>query len=289
MVATQERPPARALDVTPGANGIGAEVAGVDIASGLTDAQVAEIEQALVDHKVLFFRDQDITSQQQLAFGRRFGPLEIHPFASFKTFASPPEEPELIIVEAFPEKPMVAEDWHSDVSWRETPALASILRVTDVPEAGGDTMWADMEAAYDGLDDSTRRHLSSLTAVHDWHKFRDVLHMTGSTPEQIAELVERFPPMEHPVVRTHPVSGRKSIYVNGNFTVRIKGMSDSESDALLQRLYRLADNPDYHARMHWQPGSIAFWDNRSTQHSVIGGVRGYRRLERVTIAGDRPF
>jgi taurine dioxygenase len=184
---------------------------------------------------------------------------------------------------------MVAEDWHSDVTWRETPAMASILRATDVPEAGGDTMWADMAAAYEDLDDATQRHLSSLTAIHDWHKFREVLHQTGATPEQIAELVERFPPMEHPVVRTHPVSGTKIIYVNGNFTVKIKGMSDSESDALLQRLYKLAEIPAYHARMHWQPGSVAFWDNRSTQHSVVGGVKGYRRMERVTVAGDRVF
>jgi taurine dioxygenase len=285
MVATQER----TITVVPGSNGIGAEVSGVDLAAPLSDAQVAEIEQALVDHKVLFFRDQDMTSQQQLAFGRCFGPLEIHPFASFKTFTSPPGEPELIIVEAFPENPMVAEAWHSDVTWRETPAMASILRATEVPEAGGDTMWADMAAAYDDLDDATQRHLSSLVAIHDWHQFREVLHMTGATPAQIAELVERFPPMEHPVVRTHPVSGAKIIYVNGNFTVKIKGMSDSESDALLQRLYKLAETPAYHARTHWQPGSVAFWDNRSTQHSVVGGVKGYRRMERVTVAGDRPF
>jgi len=224
MVATQER----TIAVTPGANGIGAEIGGVDIASGLSDAQVAEIEQALVRHKVLFFRDQEMTSQQQLAFGRRFGPLEIHPFASFKTFTSPPDEPELIIVEAFPENPMVAEAWHSDVTWRETPAMASILRVTDVPEEGGDTMWADMAAAYADLDDATQRHLSSLTAVHDWHQFRDVLHQTGATAEQIAELVERFPVMEHPVVRTHPVSGEKIVYVNGNFTVKINGMSETK-------------------------------------------------------------
>jgi taurine dioxygenase len=287
-MATQLRPE-QSFDVTSGENGIGAEVAGVDIAGPLSDAQIAEIEQALVKHKVLFFRDQEMTSEQQLAFGRRFGPLEIHPFASFKTFTSPPEAPELIIVEAFPENPMVAEAWHSDVTWRETPAMASILRVTNVPEEGGDTMWADMAAAYADLDDATQRHLSSLTAVHDWHQFRNVLHMTGSTPEQIAELVEQFPPMEHPVVRTHPVSGEKIIYVNGNFTVKINGMKESESDALLQRLYKLADNPAYRTRINWQPGSVAFWDNRSTQHAVAGGVKGYRRMERVTVAGDRPF
>lgn len=277
------------FDVAPGLNGIGAEVSGIDMAGELSDGEIAAIEQALVKHKVLFFRDQEMTPQQMLAFGRRFGPLEIHPFASFKTFTSPPEEPELIIVEAFPENPMVAEDWHSDVTWRETPAMASILRVTNVPEAGGDTMWADMAAAYADLDDATQRHLSSLTAVHDWHKFREVLHQTGATAEQIAELVERYPPMEHPVIRTHPVSGEKIIYVNGNFTVKINGMKESESDALLHKLYKLADTPAYRTRINWQPGSVAFWDNRSTQHAVQGGVKGYRRMERVTVAGDRPF
>jgi len=287
-MATQLRP-ARIIDVTPGANGIGAEVAGIDLASELADGEVAAIEQALVTHQVLFFRDQHITGQQQLAFGRRFGPLELHPFTTFPGFENDAEEPELIVVETTPERPMVAEDWHSDVTWREAPAMASIIRVTHCPDAGGDTMWADMAAAHDGLDDATQSLLSGLVAIHDWHGFRDLLGRLGTPPEQLAALVERFPPAEHPVVRTHPVTGRKIIYVNANFTVRIKGMSDSESDALLRRLYRLAAIPDYHARMHWQPGSVAFWDNRSTQHSVVGPVKGYRRMERVTVAGDRPF
>ena len=279
---------ARTLTVTPDRNGIGAEVSGVDLAAPLSDKLVSEIERALVDYKVLRFRDQKMTSKDQLAFGRRFGALEIHPFAAFPEFSNK-DEPELLVIESFPEKPKVAEDWHSDVTFRETPALGSILRITHCPEQGGDTRWADMGAAYEGLDDATRSFLSGLVAVHDWHLFRDAMKERGVPADQIAKLIDRFPPMEHPVLRTHPVSGEKLIYVNSNFTVRIKGMSETESNALLQRLYKLADIPDYQTRMDWKPGSVAFFDNRSTQHSVVPDVKGYRRLERVTIAGDRPF
>lgn len=277
------------VDVTPGPNGIGAEVSGVDLASDLDDGQVAAIEQALVAHKVLFFRDQQIDSDRQLAFGRRFGPLEVHPFASFSGFTSGDERPELIALESTPEKPQVAEVWHSDVSWRETPSLGSILRITHCPEAGGDTLWADMTAAYEGLDDATRSFLSGLVAVHDWSNFRNHLIKCGAPAEQIAALDAAFPAVEHPVVRTHPASGRKLIYVNAEFTRRIKGMGEAESEALLRKLYALADIPDYHARMQWRPGSVAFWDNRSTQHRVMPDACGYRRVERVTVAGDRPY
>lgn len=289
MEALQETVAPASIAITPGRNGIGAEVSGLDLAGRLSDGQVEAIEWALVAHKVLFFRDQDISSEQQLAFGRRFGPLEVHPFASFAGFTSGDEQPALIALESTPEKPQVAEVWHSDVSWRETPSLGSILRITHCPEAGGDTLWADMAAAYDGLDDATRSFVSGLVAVHDWSNFRNHLTKVGAPAEQIAALDGQFPAVEHPVVRTHPVSGRKVIYVNAEFTRRIKGMGEAESDALLRRLCGLAAIPDYHARMKWRPGSIAFWDNRSTQHSVMPDVRGYRRVERVTIAGDRPF
>jgi taurine dioxygenase len=289
MEALRENGPPASIDVTPGPNGFGAEVAGIDLSGPLSDGEIAAVEQALVAHKVLFFRDQHIDSEQQLAFGRRFGPLEVHPFAGFPGFNNGDENPELIALESTPEKPQVAEVWHSDVTWREAPSLGSILRMTHCPEAGGDTLWADMTAAYEGLDDATQSFLSGLVAVHDWGNFRNHLIKLGAPDEQIAALDAKFPAVEHPVVRTHPVSGRKLIYVNAEFTRRIKGMDDAESDALLKRLFALADNPDYRARMHWHPGSVAFWDNRSTQHRVMADVRGYRRVERVTVMGDRPF
>lgn len=288
-MATLREQQAPSIGVTPGRNGIGAEISGIDLAGPLSDAQIEEIEQALVAHKVIFFRDQAIDSEQHIAFGQRFGPLEVHPFANFSGFTSGDDKPEIIALESTPEKPQVAEVWHSDVTWRETPSLGSILRITHCPEAGGDTLWADMSAAYDGLDGATQSFLSGLTAVHDWSNFRNHLIALGAPADQIAALDAGFPPVEHPVVRTHPVSGRKIIYVNAEFTRRIKGMSETESDALLKKLYALAGNTDYHARMEWRPGSIAFWDNRTTQHSVIPDVCGYRRVERVTVAGDRPF
>jgi taurine dioxygenase len=277
------------ISVVPGRNGIGAEISGVDLAEPLSDRAMAEIGQALVAHKVIFFRDQAINSEQHLAFGRRFGALEVHPFASFSGFTSGGDNPEIVALESTPDKPQVAEVWHSDVTWREQPSLGSILRITHCPDSGGDTLWADMAAAHDGLDDATQRLLSSLTAVHDWSNFRRHIIKLGAPVDQITALDAAFPAVEHPVVRTHPVSGRKIIYVNAEFTRRIKGMGEAESDALLNKLYALAGNPDIQARMKWRPGSIAFWDNRSTQHSVVPDVVGYRRVERVTIVGDRPY
>ncbi len=289
MAAPHKSTASASIAVKPGANGIGAEVSGIDLAQPLSPEQVAGIGQTLVAHKVLFFRDQAIDSEQHLAFGRRFGALEVHPFASFSGFTSGGDKPELIALESTPEKPQVAEVWHSDVSWRETPSLGSILRITHCPEAGGDTLWADMSAAYEDLDDATRSFLSGLVAVHDWSNFRQHLIALGTPADHISALDASFPAVEHPVVRTHPVSGRKIIYVNAEFTRRIKGMHQEESDMLLKKLYALADNPDYQARMEWKPGSVAFWDNRSTHHKVMPDVRGYRRVERVTIVGDRPF
>lgn len=277
------------ISVAPGRNGIGAEISDVDLSEPLSDLQIAEIGQALVAHKVIFFRDQVIDSEQHLAFGRRFGALEVHPFANFSGFTSGDDTPEIVALESTPENPQVAEVWHSDVTWREKPSLGSILRITHCPDSGGDTLWADMAAAHDGLDDATQRFLSGLTAVHDWSNFRGHIIKLGAPADQIAALDAAFPQVEHPVVRTHPVTGRKIIYVNAEFTRRIKGMSKVESDALLKKLYALAHNPDIQARMEWKPGSVAFWDNRSTQHSVSPDVVGYRRVERVTIVGDRPY
>jgi len=279
----------RSIIIEPGPNGIGAEISGFDMAAELSGTEIAEIEEALVAHKVLFFRDQHITRQQHLAFARRFGRLEIHPFAERPSFHTDPTEREVIVVESKPERPVVAENWHSDLTFLEAPSLGSVLRVVQCPESGGDTLWADMGAAYAGLDDATRSFLSGLVAVHDWSPFRRRMIGEGVATEQIEALNEQFPPAEHPVVRTHPVSGEKLVFVNGNFTIRINGMKREESDSLLRKLYALAENPDYQARMCWRPGSVAFWDNRSTQHSVTPDVQGCRRMERVSIVGDRPF
>jgi taurine dioxygenase len=274
---------------------LGAEVSGIDLSADLDDATIADIESALVEHKVLFFRDQPMTTQQHLAFARRFGPLEINPINLGRKagpFTNSLALPELVVVESKAEARGYVELWHSDVSWREDPSLGSVLRCTVAPAYGGDTLWADMAAAYESLDDATRSSLSGMVAIHDWRGPRASIgnRATGGDEDRLREMEEKYPLREHPVVRTHPVSGAKIIYVNPTFTVRIKDMSEAESSALLARLFHLAWIPEFQVRFRWRPNSVAFWDNRSTQHRVIGDFGDqHRRMERVTINGDRPF
>ncbi len=279
------------FDITPVGGLIGANVTGIDLAAPLSAAQVDVIKTALVQHMVLFFRDQHLTTAQHLALARRFGELEIHPFAAKQgvgSFVNNTGHPEVLTIESFPDKPAVAEFWHSDVSFRRTPSLGSILHMTHCPESGGDTLWANMAAAYDDLDDETKTRLATLTAVHDWHAFRSVMRAEGRSEAELAEFAVTFPLMRHPVIRTHPVTGRKLVYVNQVFTTHIEGLPASDGAALLHRLWTLADNPKYQVRFRWTPDAVVFWDNRGTQHSVMPDVKGHRRLERVTIVGDEP-
>ena len=176
--------------------------------------------------------------------------------------------------------------WHSDVSWREIPSLGAVLHALEVPDVGGDTLWADMEAAYEGLPETIRERIESASAVHDFVQSFGL----GLPDEKREEMREKFPPVTHPVVRTHPVSGRRCLYVNAIFTSHLVGFEPEASDALLRRLYRQAQVPEYQCRFHWEPHSIAFWDNRSTQHYAISDYWPHRRvMERATIVGDRPF
>jgi len=283
---------ATGVTFAPRAGGIGADVSGVDLAFPLPQTTVDAIAQAVARYRVLFFHDQSIDSDQQIGRASQFGEPEIHPFARAKggrVIFSDPERPPLVIVESLPGQPSVAEKWHSDVTFLETPSMGSMLRMTNKPESGGDTRWADMAAAYAGLDDATRHLIDDAVAVHDWHIFRRNFADDPAERARLEALQQEMPPVEHPVVRTHPVTGERLIYVNRNFTVRIKGMSETESQTTLERLYALADVPEYQVRFAWQEGDLAFWDNRITQHSVMGDVVGHRRLERVSIVGDRPF
>jgi taurine dioxygenase len=175
--------------------------------------------------------------------------------------------------------------WHSDVSWREVPALGSVLRAREVPPVGGDTLFSDMTAAYEGLDDEVKRRIDGLSAVHDFTQSFGV----GMPPERLAEMQTRFPAVEHPVVRTHPRTGRRILYVNAIFTSHIVGMPREESDALLDFLFQQASIPEYQCRFRWQKNSIAFWDNRSVQHYAVNDYWPQPRvMERVAIVGDRP-
>ncbi|MBW2426815.1 MAG: TauD/TfdA family dioxygenase [Deltaproteobacteria bacterium] len=258
---------------------LGAEISGIDLAQPLTPALAKELEKALLEFKVLFFRDQAIGPKEHAAFARHFGALEIHPFLPAG------ETPEVIRFSKDAEVVGVENVWHSDVSWREEPSLGSVLRALEVPEVGGDTLWADMEAVYEGLPDDLKERIEGLRAVHDF------VHTFGMALDDAerARKREEFPPASHPVVRTHPATGRRCVYVNPIFTSHIEGMDAEESDALLERLYAETEVPEYQVRFHWRAGSIAFWDNRSTQHLAASDYWPQKRvMERLTIVGDQP-
>lgn len=259
---------------------IGAEIEGVDLRVEQDEAVIAEIRAALLKHRVVFFRDQDISVEQHIAFARRFGELEIHP-------ATPKDQPNPEVLRiAYDDKRKGQENnWHSDVTWRAEPSLGSILRARTIPEIGGDTLFACMAAAYRGLSPAMQEWVCSLTAVHDIA--RVFARRLRKSPE---ELHAEYPPMEHPVVRTHPETGERALYVNTGFTSHIKGLSRKESDWLLEHLYAQARIPEYQCRFRWEVNSIAFWDNRASQHYAASDYfPALREMERVTIAGDRPF
>jgi taurine dioxygenase len=259
---------------------IGGEVSDIDLASDLDDDAIAGLRQALLDRKVLFFRDQEISTEQHIAFARRFGTLETHPFTD-----NHPEHPEVIVLANGPANKSRINVWHSDVTWRREPSLGSVLRAREVPDVGGDTLFADMEAAYDSLPEELRQRLDGLEAEHDF------MRAFGArlSDEKRAAMREQYPIATHPVVRTHPETGRKSLYVNAGFTVRILGLEAADSEAMLRRLYALARVPEFQVRFRWRKNSIAFWDNRGCQHYPVSDYHpAVRVMERVTIVGDRP-
>lgn len=274
--------PARASNrfaIAPLTPRIGAEIEGIDLGAELSDEDIAEVYQALLAYKVIFFRDQDISEEQHIAFARRFGDLEVHP-------VTPKDQPhqEIFHLRTVPHRKSGADMWHSDVTWRAEPSLGSILRGRIIPDVGGDTMWADMVAAYEGLSPAMKEWICTLTAVHDGSVFAT---LQGQPKESFWE---RFPPQRHPVVRTHPDTGQRALYVNCSFTTHIEGLSQKESDWLLQHLYDQASQPEYQVRFRWRPNSFAFWDNRSCQHYAVADYwPEMRAMERVTVVGDKPF
>ena len=259
---------------------IGAEIHGIDLARPLDERTFARVHQALMDHLVVFFRDQSITVEQQKAFGRRFGELHIHPAAPNEL----PGHPEILVIHADETSRRVAgEDWHTDVSCDPEPPMGSVLHMEELPPVGGDTLFASMYAAWESLSDPMQRFLLGLTAVHDGeHVYRGRYRFDdrGKT----------YPRAEHPVVRTHPVTGRRALYVNRGFTTRIVELKRAESDSVLQMLFRHVETPEFHCRFRWQRHSIAFWDNRCVQHHAMWDYFPQRRHgHRVTIRGDKPF
>lgn len=260
---------------------IGAEVGNIDLSKPLGNRQVDELHRALAENCVIFFRDQHITQDQHLAFGRLFGDLHIHPAAP-----SEPGKPELMIIRADKDSPRAnGEGWHSDVSCDVEPPMGSILYIKQCPPKGGDTLFANMYAAYEALSDRMKTYLSDLTAIHDGEDaYRGTYANLGVKDKPV------YPRAEHPVVRTHPMTNRKSLYVNRGFTKRLVGVPRDESDGILRYLFEHMENPLFQCRFRWQPNSIAFWDNRCVQHRAMWDYWPHTRSgNRVTVAGDKPY
>ena len=271
----------QSIEVRPVTPTIGAEIFGVELGSAISNQQFDDIHTALLEHVVIFFRDQKMTPEQHKDFGRRFGKLHMHP-------ASPnlvDGHPEILLIKADQNSKRVAgEVWHSDVSCDAEPPMGSILYMLEPPSnGGGDTMFANMYTAYDTLSESVKRFLEGLTAVHDGeHVYRGRYQYTKD-PNKV------FPRSAHPVVRTHPETGRKALYVNRIFTRRIVGMYELQSRHLLNLLYEHCTAPEFQARFQWRQGAIAVWDNRCTLHYPVHDYNAPRVMWRVSVEGSGPL
>jgi taurine dioxygenase len=273
------------FEVEPVGRHLGAEVHGLDLKNGMDADTFRAFEAALIEHKVLVVRDQHLTTAQHVAVSRLFGELEVHPFRPQGEF------PEILVLDNHKDNPVLSTDvWHSDTTFRLNPTKYTILRCQIMPKVGGDTLWANMEAAYNGLSDRFKKLIEGLTAVHDFQNFRVLFKRTDEDRAKLRKMEDLYPNPSHPVVRTHPVTGRKCIYVNPQFTVRIEGVEPEESRAILQVLFAQAQVPEYQFRLRWTPGAIVFWDNRSTQHYAANDYYPERRrMERTAVVGDTPF
>ncbi|MBD8597119.1 taurine dioxygenase [Pseudomonas sp. CFBP 8772] len=275
------------IDIHPLSPALGAQISGVDLSRDLTGEQRNAIEQALLDHQVLFFRDQPITPQQQARFAANFGDLHIHPI-----YPNVPEQPEVLILDTAVTDVRDNAIWHTDVTFLPTPALGAVLSAKQVPAYGGDTLWASGIAAFEALSGPMQTLLDDLTATHDFTRSFP-LERFGNTAEDLARWEEtrrKNPPLSHPVIRTHPVSGRKALFVNDGFTTRINELEAAESEAILKLLFAHGTRPEFTLRWRWQANDVAMWDNRVTQHYAVDDYRPQRRvMHRATILGDAPF
>jgi taurine dioxygenase len=267
--------------------GFGSIVSGVDFSKALPQPVVDRLSELLVERKVLFFRNQEMTPQAQRDFAARFGTLHVHPI-----YPVLPDLPEILLLDNHESFLPDNDNWHTDVTFSKTPPLAGILAAKRIPPVGGDTLWSDCTAAYEALSEPLRRLLDGLTAQHS---------VANSFPperwqndpafkERYERAVAKHPPVDHPVVRTHPVSRRKGLFVNEGFTTHINGVKPRESEALLKFLFALAGQPEFTLRWSWTIGDVAFWDNRNTQHYAVADYLPERRtMHRATVNGDEPF
>ena len=277
------------LDTRPISGALGAEIRDLDLSQPLGQTTLAAVESALYEHKVIFFRDQSLTPEQQIAFSAGLGPI----FTDHPGYLPTLEDHrEIVVLEG--QKGGRANLWHTDVSISPKPPMGSVLYMKECPDFGGDTMWADMAAAYDALSDRMKAYLEGLTAVHDLAAtVRNVVRErseatkspTGSMPD-----TSTLPRASHPVVRTHPVTGRKILYVNPTFTAHIEDLPAAEADAVLAYLYDHQDQPEFQCRWSWRRGDVAVWDNRSTHHYAIADYGDAERtIHRVTLEGEAPM
>ena len=272
------------ITVTPYGGALGAEISGVDLNDPLDDQTYNEIKQALLDNCVIFFRDQDITPDKQTDFGRRFGELDIHPFIPCL-----PGHKEIIQLQADSgkeERLRLSNEWHVDLSYTDNPPLAAILRGVDIPTRGGDTMWVNLYEAYETLSEPIKRMISELNVVHDLcktYRRADLLEEAGRKMYEHSTL--KAPPIAHPIVQTHPETGKKLLYVSELTTTHIEGLHPNESDAILNMLYEHINWKELHCRFYWEPNSIAMWDNRCTAHYAVRNYTEAREMHRVTVLG----
>jgi taurine dioxygenase len=272
---------------------LGAEVLGLDLSRPLLDEDFARLHRAHLDHHVLVFRDQHITPAQQVAFSRRFGPLQIHVLRQFQLAS----DPEVLVISNIREngQPVGLGDaghfWHSDLSYKETPSLGSMLHAQELPADGGDTLFANQHTAWESLPEDLKRTVAGLSAEHSYlARYEELRVRNPWRPALTQAQIGEVRPAVHPVVRTHPETGRKALFVSEHFTTRIIGLPEDESRALLEELFAHSTRPEHIYRHRWQPQDMVFWDNRSLMHLAAGCPESQRRkMYRTTIEGDVPF
>ena len=273
----------QAIHVEP-ADGVGAYISGIDLNAGATDQQAGDLRKALGQYGVLFFREQHITPEKHIELAERFGPININrffqPVDGYPNIAEVRKEPD--------QRVNIGGQWHTDHTYDKEPALGSILVARDLPSSGGDTMFANMYAAYESLSDGMKEMLNNLRAVHSSrHQFGAQSSYSKEREGRLGNQEAATQDSVHPVVISHPISGRKALYVNGAFTLRFDGWTSEESEPLLRQLYLHAARPEFTHRFKWSPGSIAFWDNRATWHYALNDYHGQSRLmHRITIEGE---
>jgi taurine dioxygenase len=272
------------FNLRPRTAAIGADVDDIDLAS-LDDATFAKLKQALHKHLVLFFHDQRINEKEHMSLAGRFGEMEVH-----EVFTPLDGHPEISVLEHDKERPPISDSWHSDVTYRPHPSMASVLYARTIPPNGGDTLWRSAYAAYEALSPAMQTFLEGLHCEHDFlMAYGDYLRQQDDGLEKIRQAQINTPPVVHPLIVVHPITGKRLLYVNPTFTTKIVELQRSESNAVLQLLFEHLNKPEFHVRFKWHENDLAIWDNRATQHYATGDYYPeYRRMHRITVGGDAP-